>query len=447
MISSDDKSQSLFKNVVLSFGVKGISLLVALFTTPAYIHFFNGNEILGLWFTLLSVLSWILNCDMGIGNGLRNKLVEALSENSEERQRTLVSSSYAFLGAVSVVVMLVVAAVTRFVSWNVVFNITDAVVEQQTLSMTIVVVLIAVCLQMILRLVVSILYALQLAFVPGLLNLATNVAMLCYCLLATLVGTNGSILDMAAAYCLAVNVPLVAATVYVFAKIAPQLRPSPNAIKWGEAVSVLKLGAAFLWLQLMAMLLNNTSSYLTTILIGNDAVVEYQIYYKIFTLASSLILLGSTPIWSATTKAKAENDYRWVFRVFKMFAALGVAIAVLEFALCIPLQFILDIWLGEATIEAEPLPSLLFALYGSLVVWSYIVTCFANGLNELRLQTALLTFGAIANIPIACGLARLTDSYLSVVAANIIAYIPYLVGQTGWLIHHLKEKTATAQTS
>lgn len=444
--SADGKSQSLLRNIVLSLGVKGGSLFVALFTTPAYIAFFNNNEILGLWFTLLSVLSWILSCDMGIGNGLRNKLVEALSEKDEAQQRTLVSSSYAFLGAVAIVVSFAILVCSQLLDWNVVFNIPANVMDRQTLSMAIGVILIAVCLQLVLNLATSILYALQLAFVPGLLNLMTNVAMLFYCLAATTIGGHGSILSMAIAYCFAVNVPLVAATIYIFSKTAPQLRPSLYAIRWTEAASVLRLGAAFLWLQFMAMLLNNTSSYLITILIGNGAVVEYQIYYRIFTLASSLTLLCSTPIWSAATRAQVESDYRWVFRVFKLFAVFGSAIVVAQFALCIPLQFIFDLWLGAGVVKAEPLPSLVFALYGSLVVWSYIVTCFANGLNELRLQTILLTFGAVINIPIACVLARFTDSYLSVVVANIIAYVPYLVGQTAWLIRHLKTKTANKQT-
>ena len=447
MKSADGKSRSLIKNVVLSLGVKGGSLFVALFTTPAYIAFFNNNEVLGLWFTLLSVLSWILNCDMGIGNGLRNQLVEAISEKDGARQRTLVSSSYAFLGAVAALVALVILLCSRFVDWNVAFNMPADVMDRRSLSMTIGTILTAVCLQLVLNLVISILYALQLAFVPGLLNLMTNIAMLLYCLLATSSGHNGSIFNMAIAYCCSVNVPLAVATIYVFFKIAPQLRPSLHAIRWEDAVSVLRLGAAFLWLQLMSMLLNNTSSFLITVLIGNEAVVEYQIYYKIFTLASSLTLLCSTPIWSATTRAQAENDYQWVFQIFKLFTALGVVVVVVQFALCIPLQFIFDLWLGPGVVKAELLPALAFALYGSLVVWSYIVTCFANGLNELRLQTILLTFGAVINIPIACVLARLTDSYLAVVVANIVAYLPYLVGQTEWLVRYLKMKAGNKQIS
>lgn len=425
---------------MLSFGVKGGSLIVGLLTTPVYIAYFDDNEVLGLWFTLLSVLTWILNCDLGIGNGLRNKLVEAIAEEDEARQRRLVSSSYAFLGAVAAVVMAVVLLAALFVDWGVVFNIGYDAIGREALLSSILVVLAAVCLQIILRLVASVLYALQLAFVPGILNLATNVLMLLYCVAAIVLGFDGSLFSMAAAYFFAVNVPLAVSTAYVFGRMAPGLRPRLGAVDWREAADVLKLGAAFLWLQFMAMLLNNTSSYLITILIGNEAVVEYQVYYRIFTLVSSFTLLCSTPIWSATTKAKAENDYRWVYRVFKLLSLLGVFLAVCEFALCIPLQFIFDIWLGEMTMQVSAAASLLFALYGSLSMWSYIVTCFANGLNELRLQTVLLTFGAIINIPLACIFSQVTGNYLSVVVANVVAYIPYLFGQTMWLVRYLRTR-------
>lgn len=438
--SSDGKTQSLAANILLSFGVKGGSLVVGLLTTPVYIAYFDDNEVLGLWFTLLSVLTWILNCDLGIGNGLRNKLVEAIAEQDKARQRRLVSSSYAFLGAVAAVVMAAVLLVALFVDWNVVFNIESAVIGREALLSSILVVLAAVCLQIILRMVTSVLYALQLAFVPGLLNLTTNILMLLYCATVITTGGAGSLFNMAVAYCLAVNFPLAVSTAYVFTRMAPELRPRLSAIDWREAADVLKLGAAFLWLQFMAMLLNNTSSYLITILIGNEAVVEYQVYYRIFTLASSFTLLCSTPIWSATTRAKAEGDYRWVYRVFKLLTLLGLFLAVFEFVLCIPLQFIFDVWLGEATIKVSGTAALLFALYGSLSMWSYIVTCFANGLNELKLQTVLLTFGAIINIPLACIFSQVAGSYLSVVVANIIAYIPYLIGQTVWLVRYLRTR-------
>ena len=80
--ASDSKSKKLIINSNLSLIVKGSSLFVSLFTMPAYMRIFKEQEVLGLWFTTLSVLSWILTFDLGIGNGLRNHLVKPLMENN-----------------------------------------------------------------------------------------------------------------------------------------------------------------------------------------------------------------------------------------------------------------------------------------------------------------------------------------------------------------------------
>lgn len=74
----------IVKNTFWAFVVKGGALVVSLFTTPAFIRYFNNNTILGVWYTLLSVLIWFLNFDLGLGNGIRNNLVKAYAENDED---------------------------------------------------------------------------------------------------------------------------------------------------------------------------------------------------------------------------------------------------------------------------------------------------------------------------------------------------------------------------
>ena len=90
----DDISENnkiVLKNVMGAFLVKGLGVIVSLFTMPAYLRFFNNDIVLGLWFTVLSVLHWILNFDFGIGNGLRNHLSEELAKNNilKAKNRTL----------------------------------------------------------------------------------------------------------------------------------------------------------------------------------------------------------------------------------------------------------------------------------------------------------------------------------------------------------------------
>lgn len=78
--NADENSRTVLLNVISAFLIKGGALIVTLLTTPAYIRYFNKNSALGLWFTLLSVITWVLNFDLGIGNGLRNKLATTFAK-------------------------------------------------------------------------------------------------------------------------------------------------------------------------------------------------------------------------------------------------------------------------------------------------------------------------------------------------------------------------------
>ncbi len=436
---------SLVVNVGLSFGVKAVSLLVSLIATPAYIAYFGNDELLGLWFTLLSVLTWILNCDMGIGNGLRNKLTEALADNDIDEGKRLVSSSYCFLVILSAIVCMAILLLSGYVPWNHLFNIEMSQIGSFELMSSIRVILLAIVVQFVLRLATSILYALQRSFMPALLNLFTNSILLVFVVSAHRMGMSGSLINLALVYFFAVNVPLLLATFYVFRELAPFLKPSLREVDYHTALNVIKLGAAFLWLQLMALLLNNTSSYLISILASNSDVVEYQIYFKVFTLASTLLGLATTPVWSAVTKAKGEGRYAWLMRLWIVLIFAAFAAFVLNGLLCTILQPIFDIWLGRGTRTASLTISAIFAVLGSLLAASNVVTSFANGLGELRLQGVLLTFGACLNIPMSIILVRLSGSYLGVLLANIAAYCPYVFIQGLSLHRYLRNSIEEQQ--
>jgi len=444
-MSKDVNTKTVVTNAINSFGVKGLSMFIALFTLPAYMKYFNDQEVLGIWFTILSVLGWILSCDMGIGNGLRNKLVEVFIEKNNDRAKGYISSSYLFLTLVSGAIVCLLMMVSQFISWNKVFNISIEILSTEVLNKSIFILLLSIFLQFMLQLITSILYALQKSFIPGFLNLTTNVLMLTFVLVSNATGNNNDIIQLAIAYLFAVNIPLLVTSIIVFSTNLKDVAPSYKYCKKSYAISVLKIGGVFLWLQFMAMLLNSTGSYLIAILIGNAAVIEYQVYYKIFTLIGTIITLMTTPIWSAVTKAQSEKNYIWVNALYKKVRAIGCLAVIAEFALIVPLQVIFDIWLQEKAISVNYTYAMIFAIFGSIWIWSSIITCFANGLSEFKFQTVFLTGGAILNIPLAYLFAQLTNSFIAIVIANIISLLPYCIAQTIWFNAYIKKKVTLKQ--
>lgn len=439
-IKSKDNTGIILRNTVIAFIVKGGSLFIGLFTTPTYMHYFDDNEVLGVWFTMLSVLAWILNCDMGIGNGLRNQLVYAINEKDWEKAKKYVSSSYLFLSGIGILILLVVEFAGKFISWNVVFNISTDSVNVIAFAKAVQLLIAAIILQFVLRLVTSILYALQDAFVPGLLNLATNVFMLCFVIVANATGHNNSIVSMAIAYLIAVNLPLLAATAWVFIYKMPEARPSFKCFRKDYAFSILKIGTAFLWLQLIAMIVDNTNNYLITIFINNAAVVEYQIYNKIFSLPMTMMMLLTTSLWSTITKAKAEDDWSWIAKSYNKYLLLVALLGVIEIAIIIPLQWFFNIWLGDRSISVDYGIALVFALSGTVMSLRTVLANYSNGLCELKIQTIYMTIGAIVNIPLAYIFSRLSGSYISIVLANIVSMAPYCIAQMIWCRKYFKKK-------
>lgn len=439
-IKSDDNTGIVIRNTLLASGVKGISLFIALFTTPAYMHYFSNNEVLGVWFTLLSVLVWILNCDMGIGNGLRNQLVFAINERDWEKAKKYISSSYFFLFGIGMFILFLVIIMGRFVSWNSIFNISSELVDAGTMTRAVLILLISIILQFVLRLITSILYAIQEAFIPGLLNLSTNIVMLVYVLISNAIGKNNDLVSLSYAYLAAVNIPLVIATLWVFINKMPEARPSAKYFRIDYAFSILKIGTAFLWLQIIAMVVDNTNNYLIAVFVSNSEVVEYQIYNKIFNLPMTVVMLLTTSLWSTITKAKAENDWKWIQASYDKYLKFAGLIGIAEFAVIIPLQWIFNIWLGDKTIPVNYVCAAIFALSGTVMSLRTILANYSNGLCELRIQMVYMTIGAVANIPLAFIFSRITESYISIVLANIISMLPYCVAQMAWCRNYFKRK-------
>ena len=92
--NSDGRSSLIVKNILASFFIKGWSVLVQLMLVPTTLACLGVYEN-GVWLTISSVLIWIDNMDIGLGNGLRNKLAEAMAHNDYAKGQQYVSSTFA----------------------------------------------------------------------------------------------------------------------------------------------------------------------------------------------------------------------------------------------------------------------------------------------------------------------------------------------------------------
>ncbi len=437
--SINGRNRLIIKNVAASFFIKGGALFLALLTMPAYMRYFENQQILGMWFTILSVLTWVLNFDMGLGNGLRNHLVGAIAENDSMKIKKYVSSAYAMIFGIVAVFLIICCICFPFINWNAVFNVSIASINSEVLLETVQIVFTGILLQFLLRLITSVLYALQKSAMPGLLSLITTAIILVFVLTFNSGSVEENLKMLAYANVIAVNLPLLIASVIVFRTYLKSCGPHIKYFDKKYSIDVIKLGGAFYWLQIMYMLIANTNDFLISWLSGPENVVYYQIYRKPFMLVSTIFALTLTPIWSAVTQAIAENDHKWISRLYSKLKILAAITIAGEFLMITILQLFVNIWLGDRAIDVDVRYALVFATAGSMFIWNGVISSIVNGIGQLKIQFIFLTVGVIIKFPIAFMLTGLTGAWIGVVASDIFAMLLYCLIQPIWINKYLKE--------
>src|SRR5690606_11580323 len=114
----DKKDKIVLKNILSTFLIKGIALIISFFSLPIYMRFFQDENALGVWYTILSVLTWFLTFDFGIGNGIRNRLVKSIEDENEVEIKQYISSGYIILFIISFVMLLIFTPILSLLNWN-----------------------------------------------------------------------------------------------------------------------------------------------------------------------------------------------------------------------------------------------------------------------------------------------------------------------------------------
>lgn len=78
--NSDSRSKKMYKNTAAMIGIRGISMILTLISAPIMLHHVDRADY-GVLLTLTSIVGWVGYMDIGLGNGLRNKLSEFLAKS------------------------------------------------------------------------------------------------------------------------------------------------------------------------------------------------------------------------------------------------------------------------------------------------------------------------------------------------------------------------------
>jgi len=417
-IEGDERTLKARKNIIQSFILKGFSIAIGLILIPMTITYVNPVQY-GVWLTLSSIITWFNFFDVGLGNGLKNKLAEANALNQQENSKIYISTTYAVLTVISLVVFLLFLVTNTFIDWSKILNVSQNLKnELNTLALIFVAMF---CIQFVLQILFNVLTAYHLPAKVSLIALIGQAASLGIIFYLSRRGAQG---DLNTLVLILAGIPLIVllgASLWFYKFDFKLISPSFKYIKLKYAKSLLSLGGVFFVIQIGGLILFQTDNFIITQLFGPEKVTDFNIAYKLF----STVILGftiiMTPYWSAFTDAYARKDFEWIQTTFKKIYKIWFMIIAGCIVLFFISPYIYKIWIGDSVHISNSL-SLAMCFYAIGFTWLMIHCFLLNGIGKLMIQLYLYLIAIIVNIPLAIFLGR-HFGVPGVTLANIIVFV------------------------
>jgi O-antigen/teichoic acid export membrane protein len=382
---SKDRSKDRYRRAAwtgaTSLVSRGASLVSALASVPLTIGYL-GTQRFALWMTINSFMAMLAFADLGLGNGLLTTISESHGKDDTRTAAKYISSAFFMLLGIGASVLLVLGIIYRITPWARFLGVRPGVAFSEAGPA---IAIFFVCFA--LNLPLGIVQRIQMGFQTG---YTSNV----WSGFGVLLGFAGLLVCVRAkagvpwlVFCAGFG-PIIATIlngVQLF-RSRPSLRPTWTDFQWPLLKQLLLVGSGFLILQLALAMAVGSDNFVIAHLLGSDAVAEYSIAMRIFTIVPMLLSILITPLWPAYGESVARGDAMWAIRALKR-SIVVTAVATLCAAVFLALtgRWIITLWVGNRFHQGQWLLSGmgLWMVVNGLAV---VVSIFLNGLNRIRVQ-------------------------------------------------------------
>lgn len=347
-------------------------------------------------------MGWFTFFDLGLGNGLRNKLAESIAKDNTDLSREYISTTYYYVSVSFLILTIVSIPLCFFLDWNSILNVT--LIPQSELAVIAMVVFIFFFMKFVLGLLTFILKGLQKTALSDLFNPLGNLISLIIIYVLTKT-TTGSLFNLALTLSLTPVVVFLTASIFFFNKHI-YLRPSFEKINRKLRSGLFNLGGKFFYIQIAALLLFSSANVIITQVLDPAQVTVYNIAYKYFTIPTIIFFIILNPLWSAFTDAYHKEDYVWCKNMLMKFFYISGIFTLGIILMIIISDYFYHFWIGDKVIIPIEL-SLSLAVFAIFTVIVAPFTNFVSGVGKLKLGLYIVTIKIVIYIPIAIVLTKL----------------------------------------
>jgi len=389
LVHSPSRTANASRQIVYSFILKGISILVGLIYVPLLLNYLSVEKY-GIWLTLVSILGWFSFFDIGLGNGLRNKLAETKAKGDLTQSRKYVSTTYALLICIFSIVLIIFNISNYFLNWNLILN--TKTISNHELYILTSIVLTFFILRFIVQLIGVIYLADQKPSVSSAVPTLSNLISLLIVFILAKTTEGGDLVLLGSVISILPVLLFILLSVYSFNNRYAFLKPSLSKVDFSLSKSLLNLGVKFFLMQVTVIVVFSTSNLFIAQFYGASEVVVYNIVFKYFQVPVMVFSIILAPLWSATTDAFVRSDYVWLKVTMRRLNILSLVFGIGIILMVIISNYIFKIWIGDK-VNIPFNITLFMAIYAMINVFVAPFSSFINGTGKIQLTMSLTLIG------------------------------------------------------
>jgi len=325
---------------------KVISTAIPLITVKITLSYL-GDELYGLWATIISFFSLFAFADLGLGNGLQTELSRASGkQNNSEKCRKIVSSAYLMISVVAMLLIMVFVVVFPLVDWSGLMSAESSTAKAMTSTFVM-----AIFLSKLVGIPVSLVQRTQNALQEGYIS---NIWSSLGSVLSLIVVVVFASLDLGRAQMMwfssfAVVITSLLNSLFFYVIKRPDLKPSIRFIDFKITKLLLSTGILFFILSIITSVSLSLDNFIVAKVTSLSETTPYSIAYKVASFIGIISTMLSTPLWAANGEALARGEYSWVKKQTVKMTNVSFVLSFLASVFLVVLSKPVLGWLGSGT--------------------------------------------------------------------------------------------------
>lgn len=396
IFGGDSQTALVKKNIIGSFTLKIVSIIISFQIVPLTINFVNPTQY-GIWLTLSSLMSWFFFFDIGLTNGFRNRFAEAKAKGQIKLARVYVSTTYATLFILYILMLLIVLPLNMIVDWSEILNIDSS--YKVELCKVFMIMISCLGLNIVAQVFSTLVTADQRPVLASFIQVIGQAVAFGIIFILVHTISTGNLLFLAFIFSGTPVFVLITSSICFYCTRYYCYRPSLGYVNFKYIRNILGIGGKFFVITTSMLFIFHLMNVIISRILGPETVTEYNIAYKYFNVLYMVAVLVLNPFWSAFTDAYTRKDFEWMKRMFRKLEYmwfLSVPIMIMMY-FCAPWFY--KLWIKDAVIIAASI-NISVAIYVSLLMLANVYMYLINGIGKVQIQLIIYLVFAIIAYPV-----------------------------------------------